>query len=204
MIPLTRLNLLGIALASIVLSSGCASTKVHDQWADPQLAGTSLRGARVLVACEAYDIQVKRACQEQTASELSARGATPVMAAEAAAGTGESPADQRLRAGRDAGARAILATQITLADRQYSPGFSIGIGGFGGGHRGGVGVGVSVPVGGGQPTTGHAAGVTLTDLASGRVVWGAKATTPPSNDLNGQMGELAKAILGAAEQAGLF
>ena len=66
---LPRLNLLGMASVAMLLAAGCASTKLETQWADPQLAATSLRGARVLVACDAYDIQVKHACAEQMASE---------------------------------------------------------------------------------------------------------------------------------------
>ena len=108
-----------------------------------------------------------------------------------------------MQAARDANATAVLATQITFADRQFSPGCSVGLGGFGGGRRGGVGVGGACPSAAGNPSP-AAAGVALTDIAKGRVVWTAKATTPPSADLNGQMGELAKAIVGAAEQAGLF
>jgi hypothetical protein len=205
MILLTRLSLPAAAAAASMLA-GCASTTALDtQWADPQFAGTSWRGARVLVACDAYDIRVKQACEAQMASELSARGATPVLATEAGAAPSQPAADQRVQAARDADARAILTSRITLADRQYSPAFSIGIGGFNVGSHGGVGVGVELPVGGGGlVATGHAAGSTLTDVASGRVVWSARATTPPSNDLNAQMGELAKAIVGAAQGAGIF
>jgi hypothetical protein len=35
-------------------------------------------------------------------------------------------------------------------------------------------------------------------------VWTAKATSPASSDVNAQMADLSKAVLGAADKAGLF
>ena len=41
-------------------------------------------------------------------------------------------------------------------------------------------------------------------MSNGRLVWTAKATAPASSDVGAQMGKLSKAVLGAADQAGLF
>jgi len=173
-------------LATLLLAA-CASTEIESQWADPQLAGTTtLRGAKVAVVCEAYDLDVKSACQEQVASELVARGATAV-------------------AGPDASARALLTVAISLAETRTSPGFSVGLGGFGiggGSVRGGVGV--SVPIGGGRIQSGYTASTRLTEMDSGRLLWTARATSAPSGAVNAQMAELAKAVLDAADKAGLF
>ena len=44
----------------------------------------------------------------------------------------------------------------------------------------------------------------ITDVASGRLMWSAKASTPPSSDINAQLSSLAKMTMGAAEKSGLF
>jgi len=193
-------------VASLALIAGCASTRVDAQWSDPQLAPNVLRGARVMIACEAYEMTLKRICQDQLAAEVVARGATPVIAPDT---TNPAPGrplgdSQYLGPARDAGARAVLTSIITPAAMAASPGLSIGIGGFSFGGHGGAGVGVSAPIGGGQMATGFAADSRLTDTASGRLLWSARATSPPSPDVQTQMTELAKAVFGAVDKAGLF
>jgi hypothetical protein len=170
------------AALALALTAGCASTQLDAQWADPQLSPNALRGVRVMVACEAYDAVIKRICQDQLAAEVVARG----------------PA-------RSAGARAVMTSYIVPSAAAVSPGLSLGIGGFGFGGGGfGGGVGVSAPIGGGRVTTGYSSSVRLTDAASGRLLWTAKASAPPSNDLNSQLNELTRAVFGAADKAGLF
>lgn len=204
----TRPLLAATALVSALLVGGCASTRLDAQWVDPQLGGTaSLRGAKVLVACEAFESVVKQICQDQLAAEVVARGAVPVHASKVVNPEPGRPlpAEQYFAAAREAGAKAVLSATVMLAARDLSPGMSIGIGGFGiGTGRVGVGGGVSVPIGGGQPTAGYATDNRITDVASGRLLWTAKASTPPSADINAQLGSLAKTALAAAEKAGLF
>jgi hypothetical protein len=199
---------LRVALAATVLTlmAGCASTRLDAQWADPQLSPGLLRGAKVLVACEAYEPVVKRLCLDQMAAELTAHGAAPVLAADVPNSTPGRPVpeDQLLGAARLAGAKAVWSTTMQIADQSQGSGFSVGLGGFGGGSRVGGGVGVSLPVGGGQGNNGYAANGKLTDVSSGRVLWTAKASAPPSADVNAQVGELARTVLGAADKAGLF
>ena len=135
--------------AVAVLLAGCASTRLDAQWSDPQLAPGSLRGARVMVACEAYDLVIRRICQDQMAAEVTARGGTPVAAPNT---TNEAPgrplgAEQYLPAARNAGAKAVMTHYVTQADVSVSPPSSVsfGIGGFGfGGGGGAVSTGVGV------------------------------------------------------------
>jgi hypothetical protein len=98
----------------------------------------------------------------------------------------------------------MMVMTVAVAVSEVSPGFSIGVGGFGFGRRSAVGVGVEAPLGGGRVSSGYSANGRVTDVASGRLVWTAKATAAPSSNLDAQMGELSKAVLGAADQAGLF
>jgi len=85
-----------------------------------------------------------------------------------------------------------------------SPGFSVGIGGFGIGRHSAGGVGVSAPIGGGDVTQGYAASARITDAASGRLMWTARASTPPSGDVNAQIADLAKTLGDATAEAGLY
>ena len=200
-----------ILTASLLVVAGCATTKLDAQWSDPQFAGRSLRGAKVLIACEAAEVAVRRICQEQLAAQVSAVGARPVMGPDFANPTPGRllPADQYLPAARGAGAAAVLAAAMAPDASYVAPGPSIGfgIGGFGGSHGGGgvgVGVGLDLPVGAGKVRTAYAANSMLTDVASGRMMWSVKASTPASEDLGAQVAELAKAVVGAAQKAGLF
>jgi hypothetical protein len=187
--------------------AGCASTRLEAQWSDPQLAPNSLRGARVMVVCEAYDLAVKRICQDQMAAEVVARGGTAVSGPDAVAGAAVRPLnnDQYLGAARDANAKAVLTHSITTADVSSGSGVSIGLGAFGiggGSVRGGAGV--SVPVGGQQTHTGYAMNSRVTEVASGKLLWTAKASASPSSDVSAQLSELNKAVFGAADKAQLF
>ena len=71
--------------AAMVCAAGlwlaaCASTSLNAQWSDPQFAGKTLRGAKVLVACEAADATLQRVCADRMAAQLRSLGALPVPA----------------------------------------------------------------------------------------------------------------------------
>src|SRR5262249_46393194 len=153
-----------LLLGAAAVLAGCATTQLEAQWVDPQLAPGSLRGARVLIACEASEMVIQQMCQDQVAAELVARGAPPVPLPQAPAPTAEAYA----QAARNGGARVILTQRVVPYGTTVSPGFTVGIGGFGWGSGGSGGVGVSGPVGGGQISTGYAADTRLTDVGTGR------------------------------------
>lgn len=201
------------ALAAAAALAACASAPTLDaQWIDTQAPAQPLRGQRVLVACEAFDTVIRRICQDQLAAEVTARGATPVLAPDIVPGPGTRVGDEAwLPAARNAGARAVLAATVSQGESAgggyYGGGPSIGLGGFGGSRGGGVGVGISVPIGGGggaMPSTRYAATGRITDAASGRLLWTARATANGSGDFGSQMGDLARTVLGAADKAGMF
>jgi hypothetical protein len=196
------------AAALLALSlAGCASTQLDAQWSDPQMGASPLRGAKVLIACEAYEMVIKRICLDQLSAEVVARGGTPVLAPDT---TNPAPGrplgdDQYLPAARTAGARAVLASYITPSATAVNPGITLGIGGFGFGGGGvSTGVGVSAPIGGGGVSTGYAANTRITDAASGKLMWTARATSPPSKDIQTQLGELTRAVFEAADKAHVF
>lgn len=208
----------GLAAALVIgsgagMMAGCATTEVNVQWTDPEFAGRSLRGEKVLVVCDAPDVAIRGVCQDQVAAQVRASGATPVISADAGLTVGPPPAnDKTLAAARAAGAKAILGSTIGPDVTVVSPGASVGIGVGGysssGGYRGSTGtggsVGVGFPVGGGQATTGYAANMVLTDVATVRLMWTGKITTPATQNIGAQIGELARVGVEAARAAGFF
>lgn len=200
-----------LLLSMLWLLAGCAGSRINAQWSDPQFAGQPPRGAKVLVACQAADPTLRRICADRMAAKLSALGAVPVLAPDNGdVGEATAPTEVALlQTARSAGAVALLRTQISPEVVAVTPGPSIGIGigGFGGSYRsgGGVGFGVSAPLGGAGPAeTGYATTASLTDVASGRMMWSARASAPPSSDVAQQLSTLATLLLDAARQAGLF
>lgn len=195
-----------VVLSAAAALTGCASTVVDTQWRSVELPGSYLRGAKVMVSCEVRDELLRRICEEQVSAELSARGATPVFAAPgsvAAVQPGIADAHY-LPAARDSGAKAVLSMTVGASTTAVSPGMMVSIGGFGFGRHSAGGIGVSAPIGGGQVSNGYSANGRVTDVASGRLMWSAHASTPPSSDVNAQLAELSKGVLDAAGKAGLF
>ena len=199
---------------AVLLLAGCASTQMGAQYVDPQTPPRYLRGAAILVVCEAPEPAVKLICESQAVGQLTQLGARPLTDPKLVSlMSGREPtAEQYLPAAREAGARAVFSTTLKPDIWRPSPmsSFSIGIGGWGGsggyygGSGGGGAVGVTVPVGGAPGAAGLAATGTLVDVASGRVVWTAGATTSPAGDVTTQIAELTRALTEAMRQTGLF
>jgi len=210
--PLRALVAVALLGAGASLSSGCATTQVSAEWTDSQFAGRSLRGERVLVLCDAESTAVRRTCQDRLAAEVATSGAIPIAGPETFDLTaGPPPANDRsLAAAKRLGAKAILAATVSPDATIVRPGSSVSIGiggwGWGGGGRSvsGGGVGVGLPVGGGQVDTGYGAEIGLTDVATVRLMWTSKVTSPASGELSGQITEIAKTGVDAARKAGFF
>jgi hypothetical protein len=201
-------SLTGVATAcALALLAGCASTQLDAQWADPQLAtGAPLRGARVLVVCEAQDEVLRRVCQDQVGAQLLAAAITPVAAPDVGGSAATAPGGPApyVGAAKAAQAKAVWVVSIAQNSTVAKPGFTVGfgLGGFGGGVGGGVGV--SAPVGGTKVNSGYAANSSVTDAASGRLMWTARASEAPSENVSAQIAALAKAVVSGAGKAGLF
>jgi hypothetical protein len=200
-------RLLGALGSAGTLLAGCASTQVDAQWRNVELPASYLRGASVLVSCETGEAVLKRICEDQLGADLRARGVRVLVAAPGAMpvpAPGSATDAQYLPLARDNGAKAVFAVSVGLASQSVSQGVSLGIGLGGFGRNVGGGVGVSAPIGGGQVSQGYAASSRVTDVASGRLMWTARATSPASSDVNQQFVELSKSTLDAAGTAGLF
>ncbi len=191
--------------AAALLLSGCAGSQLVAQWNDPQFAGQPPRGAKVMVDCQATEPTLRRLCVDRTSEQLLSAGVQPLPAPQPA------PPDEAtlLRVAASAGAVALWRSTIApeVAAAAPAPSIGIGIGGFGGGYRsgGGVGIGMSAPIGGGGPAqTGYGTSAALTDVASGRLMWSARASASPSADVNQQLAQMAAQLMEGARQSGLF
>lgn len=198
-----------IAIATLTAGlSACATTQIDAQWSNPAYAGRSLRGAPVLVVCEAQEPTLQRICEDQVASQIAALGGVPTRGTQAAAGTPAVGTDPYLAAARQFGARAIVRTTLNtgaIVAAPTGPTVGIGIGG-GGGYRGGVGGfgGISFPIGGTRVSSAYTTETAVIDPASGALMWSARASSSATQDASGQIAELAKAAADALRQSGLF
>jgi hypothetical protein len=201
------------AVAGLLLT-GCASTQMGAQYVDPQTPPQILHGAVVLVVCEGPEPALQLICESQAVGQLTRLGAKPLTDPKRVSlmSGRELTTEYYLPAARAAGALAVFSTTLKPDTWRPNPmsSFSIGIGGWGGsgGYYGGSGVGggvgVTMPVGGAQGATGLAATGTLVDVASGRVMWSAGATTSRAADATTQIAELTRALTESMRQAGLF
>jgi hypothetical protein len=207
---------IALADSAAALCVGCAATQIDAQWVDPHLDRQSLAGSKMLVECLGADTTLRRLCTEQLAMQLGLRGLTPLtlnpptLMDDPQGVLGE--AELLDRAG-GLGAQTVLRASISPEVLVASPGPSIGlgVGGFSGGsgyrYGGsavGVGMGFGFPIGGGAVNTGYAAKGALTDVARGRPIWSANASTPATADVGEQVNLLTQALVEAATQLGLF
>lgn len=194
-----------------LLTPGCATTKIQAQWADPGFRDHPLQGAKVLVVCTADEAAVRHICQDETVARIAAIGAQPLTAPEEVSPTSKAGAadTHALALARGMGAKAVFATSYTRDASIAGPSTTIGIGvgsstGWGGGSVSVGGIGVSVPVGGAHVESAYGANMTLTEVASGRLMWTIKVSAPSSRDAAVQIRDITRIAVDDAQRAGLF
>lgn len=188
-------KLLTLSAGACVLA-GCATGRLDAQWSDPQFAGQPA-GAKVLVICQATEQTVVRICQDQLAAELRNVGITPVIS--------DTPPPDKLAAARSLGAQAVMQASLspTVIVNNYGSSFGFGFGS--GGYRHSAGFGVAMPIGGGPDymTTTYSSDTTLTNAASGKLMWSGKASTA-AQEVREQIASLAKISVESARKAGML
>ncbi|MGK6309818.1 hypothetical protein [Variovorax sp. DT-64] len=196
-----------ISIAALTLG-GCASAPQREvEWIDPALGQDSkiLRGEKVLIACDAYDAAIRQICQDRLFRNLSDRGASPIVVPAGVMLLNDRELDgQLVESARVAGAKALFVLSLAPASTDAGSGLSIGIGGFSFGRNSASGIGLSAPIATGRANTGFAANGRVTDARSGRLVWTATFVAAPSADLGAQFENLSRAMLEAAQRAGLL
>lgn len=195
-----------VAAAAATLLCACSSMDIDGQWTDPRHPPASLRGATLLVVCEAEEQVVRQICQERVAAEVNAAGGRAVTARPAAdEGPASSAPGRYLPLARELGATVVFHTVVVPAESYERSGFSVGFGmggRLGGGGFGGVGV--SAPFGGSRITQQYAANGSLSEVADGRLMWTAKASARAGDELRVQVDALGTALVASARKAGFF
>lgn len=198
-----------LSFSAAVLLSACATTRMDAQWTNPDYQGRNVRGASVLVACEAQDLTLQRICEDQLAAAVTARGAKPTLNSQlSAAASPPAGNDPYLAAAKRVGARAIV--RMTLSSGMpvavdSGPSIGIGIGGFGGSSgRVGGGVGIGVPIGGARVSQAYGAETALIDPSNGATMWSGRASSSTSQNVTGQVTELAQTTVEALHSTGLL
>lgn len=199
-------------LVVAALTAACATTKMDAQWSNPEFAGKSLRGANVLVVCQARDFTTQAVCEDQAAAQLEARGIKTLKFAILSPSAPPAPEVVEAAAKR-AGAVAVYRSSLsTIAPAVSSmPTIGIGVGGFGGGYGGGggyrggsVGGGITLPVGGDTPNEAFASDTAIVDVASGKVMWSGRAASPGGSDTTSQLADLTRVTFEALSGTGLI
>ncbi len=171
----------------------------------------NVRGASVLVACEAPDLTVQRICEDQLAAAVSSRGAKATLNSQLSpAGAPPAGNDPYVAAAKRVGARAIV--RMTLSSGQpvavdSGPSIGIGVGGGSGGYRsGGFGgsVGIGFPIGGARVSQAFGAETALIDPSNGATMWSGRASSSTAQNVTEQVTELAQTTIGALQGTGLL
>jgi hypothetical protein len=198
---------LAAAVACASLLAGCATTRMDAQWSNPDYAGRTLKGASVLVACEAQDATLQRICEDRLAAEVSSRGGKPTLNSQLRE-TAMPPAgvtDPYVAAARRIGAGAIVRTTLQAGlPMATGGGPTIGLGIGGGSGRVGIGGGVALPIGGTRVSQAYTSETALIDPANGAIIWSGRASSSTAQDVTGQIGELTSTTLQAVQRAGFL
>jgi len=206
----TTLRLLFVSTA--VALAACATTRMDAQWTNPDYQGRNVRGASVLVACEAPDLTLQRICEDQLAAAVSSRGAKPTLNSQLTPAGSAPPAgnDPYLAAAKRVGARAIVRMTVSSGQPvavESGPSIGIGVGGGSGGYRGGGfggGIGIGFPIGGARVSQAFGAETALIDPANGATMWSGRASSTTAQNVTGQISELAQTTIEALQGTGLL
>ncbi len=199
-----------VAIAACLSLAGCAATSgppVTAQWVGngSQVGAGFLRGATVMVACDAPDPAIREVCQDELAQALTDRGAKPVAVdSQTPAGAGRTLDDRLVDGARQRGAKALVVLALRPVAVDEGSGLSLSVGGFGFGRGSAVGGGITAPVGGSRVETAFAATGRVSDVGGARLLWTANAAGRPEPDVRSQMAALSSTILDAADRAGMF
>lgn len=204
--PSAAASRLAAVAACTALAVGCATPKLEAQWKDPALGDRGLPSGRLQVICEAPEVVLGRLCADELRAAFERRGLSVIAeAAQSSAPIGDTEhVAQAVRSGAAAVWIATLKPEPLPYDRR-SGGLTIGLGGFEFGRGGGVGVGVTAPIGGSraEPPR-YAADVRLIDAASAKLMWTARERAPSADATPQQIRTIVQRLVDGAGDAKLF
>jgi hypothetical protein len=199
----SKATLLSLGISILVLA-GCATGKLEAQWSDAQFAGQPTGDAKVLVVCEAVEQTVIRICQDQLVAQLHLIGVTPVLS-DVLANSPQTSAADRLAMARSLGAQSVMVSSLNPVTTPNNYGPSMGFGFGTGGYHSGAAFGMTFPIGNNAQTsaTSYVSDTTLTNVASGKLMWSGKASTM-ALEVPDQLASLAKVSVESARKAGML
>ena len=183
------------------------------QWSNPEFAGKALRGATVLVVCQARDFTTQAVCEDQAAAP--ARGArhqdAEVRRRESRTRLRFPTWWKRRRSAPTPWPSTAVRISTYTPAVNSRPTIGIGVGGvggsggYGGGYRGGsVGGGITLPVGGGATSEAFASDTAIVDVATGKLMWSGRAASPSGSDTMSQLADLTRVTFEALSGTGLI
>ena len=197
----------GLSLTIAALISACASTREDPSTQAVQIADRSIRGATVLVICQAPDAPLAQVCENhfvrslQQAGVIAMKPSRPIDA--------QANQDAMQRAARESGASIIVSSRVSLSAAPVQT-LTPAVGGAFGFGRGvwGPGMGVSaafaVPLPAASHNTALAAGTVVIDALSGQQIWAFRSGQNGQDEPSVQAAALAGAAVDAMGRSGLL
>jgi hypothetical protein len=195
---------LAMILTALALA-GCASTRLDAQWTSPEIAGRRIEG-KVLVVALTRDETVRRLYEDEMAARLAARGVAPIRSYTVLAGPLTADASAAvLAAARGAGATAVLSSALLGQERAQRviveplPAWAWGYGGWFDHYWSFAYTRTEV-----RTFERYVAGTSLTDVASGKLLWTARTHTDAPANIEREIRAFAAVIVDALSAAGLL
>jgi hypothetical protein len=196
-----RLAMVGALLAGL---TACATTRLDAQWRNPQFADTMISGP-VLVVGVTSDSALRHVYEDAMVSQLEARSIKAIPSYQVVSQTlHRDSSGKLLEAARRAGAATVLSS--TLIDHNVArrivvepmPAWAWGYPGWYDWYWPSVYPGAQL-----RTYSRYVASTSLTDVASGKVIWLARASTQRDVSSDRELRALASTIVAALDRDGL-
>lgn len=194
-------GLAGVVIAAALVA--CATTRLEAQWSNPHFAATRITG-KVLLVGVTRDDTVRRLYEDEMAAQLTARGVAAVRSYEVlAAALGSASSDLLTQAARRACPGAILSSAVVGREHvqrvitEPMPTWAWGYAGWYGHYWSLAMTRTEV-----QTYERFVVGTSLTDVASGKIVWTARTATDSTDAVEREIKAFARVIADALAKAG--
>lgn len=197
-----RAFLVVVGLLFVAGLVACATTRLDAQWSNPAVSADRI-GGKWLVVGMTRDATVRRLYEDEMAAQLAARGVDAVRSYEVIDGPLAAEGAALASAARSAGA-AVLLTSALVAREQVQRVIVEPLPTWGWGYEGWYGHYWSLAMTRTETRSyeRYVVGTSLTDVASGRIVWTARTVTENDAAVAREVRAFARLIAGALEKAG--
>jgi hypothetical protein len=203
-----RTSTLPIAFAILIcalLAAGCATTRLDTQWSNPEFAGRKVSG-KMLVVGVSRDETLRRLYEDELASQLNARGVSATRSYEVLPGPLVMDGTNAiLKAAREANATTILSSAVVAREHvervisEPTPSFGSRFSGWYVYYWPYSYARTEV-----RAFDRYTVGTSLTDVASGKIVWSARTQTENVDYAAREVKALARVIMTALSQSNML